>query len=132
MNLSLVEFVTTSVVSLSVWIPTDLVRTLTGHSVLDVLSTAFTGDVVFPPFGDHPDSLNVRQFLPRLHLLDPGSSWELRTSSEGCTVVTTTVGTRHLFTSAASVVVLNITSAAVLFASSGWSSMTKLLAFVTS
>ena len=56
MNPSLVEFVTTSVVALSVWhsesfisvwTHTDLVKTLTGPSVLDVLSTAFTGVVVF-------------------------------------------------------------------------------------
>ena len=78
----------------------------------------------FPPFGEHPDSLSVRQFLLRLHLLDLGSSPEFRTSSEGCTVVTTTINTRHFFTSTASVVVLSITSAAALFASSGWSSVT--------
>ena len=69
---------------------------------------------------------------PLLHLLDLGSSLEFRTSSEDCTVVTTTIGAKHFFTGAASVLVLSIPSAAVLFASTGWSSVTELLAFVAS
>ena len=62
--------------SLSVWHstsfisvrnPTDLVRTLTGHSVLDLLSTAFTGVVVSPDFGDHPEQ-------PQRTTVSPASS----------------------------------------------------------
>ena len=81
----------------------------------------------FPNFRDHPDSLSVRQFILLPHLLDPGSSPEFRTSSEGSTVVPITISTRHFFMSAASVVMLSITSAAALFASPGWSSVTELL-----